>query len=61
MRRSRFTEEQITGMRKEQAAGIKKSLHGLRKAGATGAAEQRTTLSILEAIFGWVGGRKASH
>lgn len=42
-------------------AGIKKSAHGVRKAGATRAANNGATVAQLEAIFGWVGGRMASH
>lgn len=44
-----------------RAAGIKKSAHGVRKAGATRAANNGATVAQLEAIFGWVGGRMASH
>ncbi|AZO76312.1 hypothetical protein BLM15_00915 [Bosea sp. Tri-49] len=39
---------------------VKGSAHGLRKAGATRAAEQGASESELEAIFGWRGGRMAS-
>lgn len=42
-------------------AGINKSAHGVRKAGATRAANNGATVAQLEAIFGWVGGRMASH
>jgi integrase len=42
-------------------AGIRKSAHGVRKAGATRAANNGATVAQLEAIFGWVGGRMASH
>lgn len=42
-------------------AGIKKSAHGLRKAAATRAANAGATVAQLEAIFGWEGGRMASH
>src|SRR3990167_6910247 len=39
------------------AAGLKcKSAHGLRKLGATRAAEAGATVSELEALFGWTGG-----
>lgn len=41
-------------------AGVTKSAHGLRKAGATRAAENGATESELEAIFGWTGGRMAA-
>jgi integrase len=44
-----------------RAAGIKKSAHGLRKAAATRAANRGATVAELEAIFGWEGGRMASH
>lgn len=44
-----------------RAAGIKKSAHGLRKAAATRAANSGATVAQLEAIFGWEGGRMASH
>jgi integrase len=41
-------------------AGVKKSAHGLRKAGATRAANNGATVAQLEAIFGWSGGGMAS-
>jgi len=44
-----------------RAAGVRKSAHGVRKAGATRAAHNGATVAELEAIFGWVGGRMASH
>lgn len=44
-----------------RAAGIHKSAHGLRKAGATRAAENGATVAELEAIFGWTGGKMASY
>jgi integrase len=44
-----------------RAAGVNKSAHGVRKIGATRAAENGATVSELEAIFGWTGGRMASH
>ncbi len=44
-----------------RAAGIHKSAHGLRKAAATRAANNGATVAELEAIFGWEGGRMASH
>jgi integrase len=44
-----------------RAAGVKKSAHGLRKSAATHAAERGATVAQLEAIFGWRGGRMASH
>lgn len=43
------------------AAGIKKSAHGVRKIGATRAAEAGATVGELEALFGWTGGTMASH
>lgn len=42
-------------------AGVRKSAHGVRKAGATRAANRGATVAQLEAIFGWVGGKMASH
>lgn len=42
------------------AAGVKKSAHGLRKLGATRAAENGATVAQLEAIFGWRGGKMAA-
>lgn len=42
-------------------AGVNKSAHGLRKAAATRAANNGATVAQLEAIFGWEGGRMASH
>jgi integrase len=44
-----------------RAAGVNKSAHGLRKAAATRAANNGATVAQLEAIFGWEGGRMASH
>lgn len=44
-----------------QAAGIDKSAHGVRKIAATIAAENGATEAELDAIFGWTGGRMASH
>ena len=43
------------------AAGVRKSAHGLRKAAATRAANNGASESQLEAMFGWRGGRMASH
>ncbi|MCW2315272.1 integrase [Rhodoblastus acidophilus] len=43
------------------AAGVKKSAHGLRKAAAVRLAEAGATVDELEAIFGWEGGKMASH
>lgn len=42
-------------------AGIEKSAHGVRKIAATIAAENGATEAELDAIFGWSGGRMASH
>lgn len=42
------------------AAGVKKSAHGLRKLAATRAAEAGASERELEAIFGWRGGAMAS-
>ena len=44
-----------------RAAGVAKAAHGVRKIGATRAANNGATVSQLEAIFGWRGGRMASH
>jgi integrase len=43
-----------------KAAGVPGRAHGLRKAGATRAANNGATEAELEAIFGWRGGRMAS-
>ena len=43
-----------------RAAGVTKSAHGVRKIGATRAAENGATVAELEAIFGWQGGGMAS-
>ncbi|GAA2816909.1 site-specific recombinase XerD [Aminobacter aminovorans] len=43
------------------AAGVKKSAHGVRKIGATRAANAGATVAELEALFGWTGGTMASH
>lgn len=43
-----------------KAAGVPGSAHGLRKAGATRAANNGATEAQLEAIFGWRGGGMAS-
>ncbi|MGA2637571.1 MAG: tyrosine-type recombinase/integrase [Methylocella sp.] len=42
------------------AARVSKSAHGLRKIGATRAANAGATVAQLEAIFGWSGGKMAS-
>ena len=41
-------------------AGISKSAHGLRKIGATRAANNGATVAQLNAIFGWTGSKMAS-
>jgi len=43
------------------AAGVKKSAHGLRKIGAVRAAEAGATVKEMEALFGWTGGAMAEH
>ena len=43
-----------------RAAGVNKSAHGVRKIGATRAAENGATVAELEALFGWSGGQMAS-
>jgi integrase len=43
-----------------RAAGVPGTAHGLRKAGATRAANNGATEAELEAIFGWRGGHMAS-
>jgi integrase len=43
-----------------RAAGVPGSAHGLRKAGATRAADNGATEAELEALFGWRGGHMAS-
>jgi integrase len=42
-------------------AGVPGSAHGLRKVAATRSANNGATVAQLEAIFGWSGGRMASH
>ena len=42
-------------------AGVPGSAHGVRKIAATRAANSGATVAQLEAIFGWRGGRMASH
>jgi integrase len=41
-------------------AGLKKSAHGLRKIGATRAANNGATVAQLNALFGWTGSKMAS-
>ena len=43
-----------------RAAGVNKSAHGLRKIGATRAANNGATVAQLKAIFGWTGTQMAS-
>jgi hypothetical protein len=45
--------------RAEEYGGVA-SAHGVRKIGATRAANNGATVAELEAIFGWIGGRMAS-
>jgi integrase len=44
-----------------RAAGVNKSAHGLRKIGATRAANNGATVAQLNALFGWSGSKMASH
>jgi integrase len=44
-----------------RAAGVPGSAHGVRKIAATRAANAGATVPELEAIFGWSGGKMASH
>jgi integrase len=57
-----FTKESFGAFFREacDAAGVRKSAHGLRKLGATRAAENGATVAQLEAIFGWRGGKMAA-
>ena len=61
-RRLPFTKESFGTAFKEAciAAGVNKSAHGVRKIGATRAAENGATVAELEAIFGWSGGGMAA-
>jgi integrase len=43
-----------------RAAGVNKSAHGLRKIGATRAANNGATVAALNSIFGWSGSKMAS-
>lgn len=58
-----LTKESFGNMFREacRAAGVNKSAHGVRKIGATRAAEAGASVSELEAMFGWTGGAMASH
>lgn len=57
-----LTKESFGNMFSEacRAAGVQKSAHGVRKIGATRAADNGATEAELEAIFGWRGGGMAS-
>ena len=61
-RRQPLTKETFGNWFREaaRAAGVEKSAHGVRKIGATRAAENGATVAELEAIFGWQGGGMAS-
>ena len=48
-------------VRAARAAGVRGSAHGVRKIAATRAANNGATVAELEAMFGWTGGRMASH
>jgi integrase len=56
-RRQPFVKESFgTAFREAcRAAGVEKSAHGVRKAGATRAAENGATVAELNALFGWSG------
>lgn len=58
-----LTKESFGNMFREacREAGVEKSAHGLRKIAATRAAEAGATVSELEAMFGWEGGKMAIH
>lgn len=58
-----LTKESLGNLFREacMAAGVPGRAHGLRKAGATRAANNGATERELEAIFGWHGGRMAAH
>ena len=60
--RKPVTKESFGNMIREarDAAGVDKSAHGVRKIGATRAAENGATVAQLEALFGWSGGGMAS-
>jgi integrase len=57
-----MTKESFGNMFSEacRQAGIKKSAHGLRKIGATRAANNGATVAQLNALFGWTGTEMAS-
>ena len=58
-----FTKESFGNEFREacRAASVRGSAHGVRKIAATRAANAGATVAQLEAIFGWTGGRMASH
>jgi integrase len=58
-----FTKESFGNAFSEASrkAGIKKSAHGLRKFAASFAAHAGATERELDAMFGWTGGRMATH
>ncbi|WP_332060783.1 tyrosine-type recombinase/integrase [Bartonella sp. CB74] len=58
----KLTKESFGNLFREacNAAGIKKSAHGLRKLAATRAANSGATLSQLKALFGWTNDSMAS-
>ncbi|MCC3246737.1 tyrosine-type recombinase/integrase [Methylocystis sp. WRRC1] len=58
-----LTKESLGNLFREacMAAGVPGRAHGLRKAGATRAANNGATERELEAIFGWHGGKMAAH
>lgn len=61
-RGKRMTKESLGNWFKAacKAANVPGSAHGLRKAGATRAANNGATVAQLEAIFGWSGGNMAA-
>jgi integrase len=56
-RRQSLTKESFGNLFRDacHAAGVEKSAHGVRKAGATRAAENGATTAELNALFGWTG------
>jgi hypothetical protein len=50
----------MTELEECNAAGVKKSAHGVRKIGAIRAALNGATVAELDAIFGWQGGDMAA-
>ena len=59
---SPFTKESFGNAFSDAArkAGVKKSLHGLRKTAATRSAEKSATTEELKALFGWESDRMAA-